>query len=273
MSVQDEQIPVIEKIEESKLPEPVEEGEIQILSKDFFDIQLAFAKKSLQLAEQSKIPVNLDYVLSEGTNIRRKLDLYGDAHQEDWQKLLSSVENLPRDEMLHLIYSSYKDSQKKPEESEKHKYYGCFWYDITPGNEIFLHFANREKAGTSPLDDSRLQNRRDELKNMFKDISINHSEVTTVTSKSWTYNLPKFNRMFPEEYTQNAHEVKTGLSRFDYWGQFLERNGNVRQESRDSFLKKLNEAKSMEDLIECFPLHPKVPKCDIKYFYKNLEIE
>lgn len=274
MSSSDETPPIEEVTNKAELPEPVEEGEIQVISKELFDLQLTFAKKALELAESAEIPISLNYALSEGTNIRRKLDLYGEEHQEEWESLINSIEEMSQEEQLATIYEKYKLTLQSTEASkqDEHDYYGCFWYHITSENEVFLHFANREPSGESPISDSKFEQRRIELKEMFKHIKKAHPNATEVTSKSWTYNLPKFNRLFPEEYTKNAQQVKTGLSRFDYWGQFLQRSGEVRTESKKEFLKRLDQANSVDDLVDCFPLHPRVPKCNIQHFYQNLGI-
>ncbi len=274
MSSSDETPTVEEFTSKAELPELVEKGEVQVVSRELFDLQLTFAKKAQKLAESAESPLSLHYILSEGTNIRRKLGLYGEEHQEEWDYLINSIEKLPQDKQLTTIYEKYMTALQSTETSvqDKHQYFGCFWYHITADNQVFLHFANRDSSGESPIGDSRFEQRRLELKEMFQHIKVAHPNATEVTSKSWTYNLPKFNRLFPEEYTKNAQQVKTGLSRFDYWGQFLQRNGEVKTDSKNEFLKQLNNAQSADDLMECFPLHPKVPVCDIKYFYQSLGI-
>jgi hypothetical protein len=52
------------------------------------------------------------------------------------------------------------------------------------------------------------------------------------------------------------------------WGQFLTKEGQVREKMASDFLHCAEEQETLEATKQCFPYLPLRPKCSIDYFYR-----
>ena len=57
---------------------------------------------------------------------------------------------------------------------------------------------------------------------MFVDIREQVPEAEYVRGRSWMYNLPSYQRLFPAEYVRSAAPVEPELQFMSLWGQFLD---------------------------------------------------
>jgi hypothetical protein len=56
------------------------------------------------------------------------------------------------------------------------------------------------------------------------------------------------------------------------WGQFLNSEGEVNEEMKRTFLLKVNNAKSIDQLLQCFEFKILFPKTEIENFYRHFTI-
>ena len=109
--------------------------------------------------------------------------------------------------------------------------------------------------------------RKAELSAMFRHIKENHPDVETVRGGSWLYNISAYRRLFPLDYVRTAKPVGYETGFWALWGQFIARDGSLRQPGAGQFLECLDKQKTVEDCLKCFPYQVLRPECDIQVFY------
>jgi hypothetical protein len=106
---------------------------------------------------------------------------------------------------------------------------------------------------------------------MFRDIRSKVPEAKTVRGGSWLYNLEAYKRLFPFEYVSTAQQEDDEFPFLALWGQFLNRNGQLRDQIADPFLACIQEQDTLDGLKQCFPFQVLRPECTIDIFYKFYE--
>jgi len=134
--------------------------------------------------------------------------------------------------------------------------FGCFSYARLDGGSVRLHFWNREPGGRSPLAPGRRAARRAELTALGAHLRRTVDGATPVIGCSWLYNLDGYRRLFPPAYLASARVARDKFRSMTLWGQFLDREGRVREAGRRAFRAALARASSVDRLQECFPLQP-----------------
>ncbi len=238
----------------------IEGKESKEYSREFFDIQIKFARK---LSEVSGRP--LDDVLFNSTNLYKRLGVGSklDPSNPLWQEFISGMQV---HDLTNYTYQFYLRLKNRRIETDRERLtFGCFRYDYNPDSKIVrIHFGNRQASG-SPLDDP--EKRRQELRQMFEYIKKNHPDAEEVKGGSWLYNLQKYRDIFPPEYTSNLGEYDSKYQGLSIWGQFLDRNNNVRSKKAEEFLKSLDGVKDEREIYKAFPLHPLSAGTGIENFY------
>jgi hypothetical protein len=232
------------------------------LSPGFFDIQLRFADAAAQVTGLS-----FDQALLDFTSLY--LRFVGPAFDPAaplWQEYLHRLRLAP-DRVTWTC-----DFHEKTKNLEGNAYppspYGCFSYTYLPEtNTIRYHFLNADASGLSPLSRERMPARLAELKAMFEDIRREYGTRPAVRGNSWLYNTEAYARLFPPEYVRSSKVMPREYHYMSLWGQFLLRDGRVRQPMADTFLSCLPEHDSLEGLARCFPYHVLSPEGPITLLY------
>jgi hypothetical protein len=234
--------------------------------RDFFDLQLRFAEA---VSGTTSTPI-ADAVLLT-TNLHRRFGL-GDAPLDGatcpaWQEYARGLEVLAthrqRTDWTQTFYA------RSPEEQSAFPdhVFGCFEYHASDATDIVrLHFYNRDALG--PLSKARAEVRRRELERMFATIRTRFPNARYVAGTSWLYGTEGYRRLFPENYVRSRVVIESG-TRFQgmsRWGQFLDRDGNVRPALKEMFLR--NIARLNPDRHwEAFPLPSFRVRAPIDVFY------
>ena len=116
--------------------------------------------------------------------------------------------------------------------------------------------------------------RRCELTNLFACIRERFPHVTHVEGRSWLYGTEAYRRLFPADYVRSRVEIENdgrfqGMSR---WGQFLDRDGNVKPALRDLFLRNIDGLDTSR-LWQAFPLPSFRVGAPIEAFYAHYRFE
>ena len=157
----------------------------------------------------------------------------------------------------------------EPEPSDGRQFFGCFSY-VYPWRgmkKLRLHFENRETSEHGALSKARMPLRKSELSAMFRYIQAKHPDVQTVRGGSWLYNIPAYLRLFPLDYVKTAKPVGYETGFWALWGQFIARNGSIRQPAAAQFLKCLSQQETIEGCLQCFPYQVLRPECSVEKFY------
>lgn len=233
------------------------------LPREFFDIQIKFARK---LSEVSGRPFN--DVLLDSTLLYNRLGMGGkpDPNNPLWQEFISGMRE---QDLTNYAYQFYLRSKNKKIEAGKERLmFGCFRYDYDPASKaVRIHIGNIGKS-RSPL--ANREQRKQELRQMFENIKQTHPEAQQVKGDSWLYNLQKYRDLFPPEYTARLEEYDFEYQNFSVWGQFLDRNNNIRPEKAEEFLKSLDSVKDEREIHKAFPLRPLRVETSIENFYNFL---
>ncbi|MEM5448687.1 hypothetical protein [Paraburkholderia guartelaensis] len=148
---------------------------------------------------------------------------------------------------------------------------GCFSYAQEPHGGVRLHFNTRTDNGMSPLDSRQLAERQGELRTLIDQLcgqlreSGRASNDVLVHGTSWLYNVPAYRRIFPAAYIASAQPVAR-LRALSLWGQFLDRNGCVRNGAATMLLARIERAGAFADLLSCFPLQALAVQASVEVF-------
>jgi hypothetical protein len=236
--------------------------------RDFFDLQLRFAEA---VAEQTSTPI-ADAVLLT-TNFHRRFGL-GDPPANDtpdpaWQEYTRKLEALAthqqRADWTQLFYA--KSPDERP--AFPNHVFGCFSFHAGDATDIVrLHFNNRDALG--PLSKARAEVRRGELESMFTYVRKRFPNAVHVEGRSWLYGTEAYRRLFPEDYVRSRVIIESG-NRFygmSRWGQFLDRDGNVKPELKEMFLRNIARL-NPDRLWEAFPLPSFRVRAPIEVLYDH----
>lgn len=241
---------------------------MQLISKDFFKLQVDFA----QLWSNKK-NVSYDQALFENTCLYVRLLGYNDINRpsiqnNEWIKILNEK---PQDTMKQVDYFYdlyiYYETTKKPSPPPT----ACFSYNYHNESNIFeLHFINADSKGN--FSKERTSIRYDELKKLFEDIKNKNHNDALVKIGTWMLNIDAFKRFFPLEFTEKATFLETPLTQnYTHWGQFLTKEGYLKKESALLFLNKVR-SNTFDHINKYFLLPAKISFLELPYFFKFYNI-
>ncbi|MBV8191540.1 MAG: hypothetical protein JO339_30170 [Alphaproteobacteria bacterium] len=235
-------------------------------AKDFFDLQLLFARR---VAELRGIP--LERAVLDYTNIYIRLAI-GRGFCADhplWRAYVGGLNAAPdAGEWTHRFHLGRPPSEPPNVVAT----FGCFSYAVQQGGRIRLHFANRESGSLSPLAVSRSDARRHELRHLLAHVERTQPAARTVAGVSWLYNLPQYRRLFPQTYLASARVVGDRFRNMPLWGQFLDRHGALKPAAAKTFRERLSRLSSPDALLDCFPLQPLAVEAPVGDFYRALRL-
>lgn len=236
-------------------------------SRDYFALQIEFAKKASEL-----LNISLADTLIEYTGFYKTFRISGWKFDKDdltWLKYLKEIQK-----STNLVDTTYDFYLKRLEGREQQdvnisKQFGCFSYENSPEeNCIYIHFRNLDGAEPGPLSLAKKDIRLKELTEMFSEIKHKNTTVKYVAGFSWLYNLEAYRRLFPQEYTQDMQVNSEWFRSSAIWGQFLDSAGEIKTDLTHKFLKDVHHAKTLVELKTSFPFKLLEPKTEINNFYK-----
>jgi hypothetical protein len=108
---------------------------------------------------------------------------------------------------------------------------------------------------------------------MFESIKKYRPQTKVVQGGSWLYNLRSYQRLFPDTFIANMKVEEIPFPRSSgIWGQFLNNQGNVSETMKHAFLERVRDAKTIEQLLQCFEFRILFPKTQIEDFYSHFRI-
>jgi hypothetical protein len=236
-------------------------------SKDFFDLNLKFARRISDVTGQG-----LEKALLEYTHLYLAFGLGRDFDDENsiWQSYLHRLKNQP-----DLVASTHRfylgQTAKRPKPEPEHAF-GCFSYTLWTDCRVRLHFRNAmNKRGA--LQTRNISERLAELKSMFGYLKKTVPIMSTVVGGSWLYNIEAYRRLFPPNYLESAQAGEGEYQFISLWGQFLCHDGDVRQPMAERFLQAMETQKTLEGLKNCFPYQVLRLASSMKNFYLYYGIE
>lgn len=102
-----------------------------------------------------------------------------------------------------------------------------FDYSILNDKVASLSFSNLITS-VNPLREKELENRREEMKWIFRQIKDNYPQIEYITSVSWMWNLEVLNKIIPKKFIESVHEYNNHeIYDSKYWCQLIMYNGGL----------------------------------------------
>lgn len=235
---------------------------VRIRGRAFFDLQIACARRVRELTGLS-----LDRALLDYTNLYVRFGLGRDFRSGNprWREY---VEGLRAAEDAGAFTERFyrRDAEARTAPPLKASF-GCFSYALSDSGAVRLHFWNVEPGGRSPLARDRAGRRRAELTALCGHLARHVDPTAPVKGCSWLYNLEGYRRLFPPSYLASARAARNRFRSMPLWGQFLDREGRVREAGRDAFLSALARLGSPDGLQACFPLQALAMRAPARDFF------
>lgn len=233
--------------------------------KDFFALQLLFARKMATLTQQTAH----DAVrLSTALYRIMGLDWSLDPQRPTWQAYVQGLsQDGTEEEWTNWTYGFYLARYDQlPKYSTPR--WGCFSYEYYAEQKIIrLHFANLDASGYGPLSSLRKEARIAELTSLFTHIKEKHPDAQSVHGGSWLYNRVEYIRLFPAEYRPSSRPSTLLLVGRGTWGQFLRHDETINQRTASLFREQVEQLRDSEKCMECFPYPTLLREGPIQAFY------
>lgn len=233
-------------------------------AKDFFDLQLQFARR---LAEIGAMP--LEMALLDYTNLYVRFvgDRRFDRVNSIWLAYLAGLGS--EVDLGDWTYRFYVARPNRAHPESVIATFGCFSYAMGEPGQIPLHFQNADGDKRGPLSMDRWAARVSELTSLVGHIRSMHGEaVKEVAGVSWLYNLTAYRRLFPASYVASAAVAENKFRNMPLWGQFLNRYSGVRKGAVTVFARRLSGRTNINELGQCFPLQPLAVSAPIEAFFE-----
>lgn len=235
--------------------------------REFFELQLVFARKTTAVTQKSYQETILHY-----TALYRilGLDWSFDPSNPIWRAYLQGLQSEKSDtEWTYQFYLTRFDQLPQYRTPR----WGCFSYEYYAETQVIrIHFANLDVSGYGPLTTRRKEARLVELASMFKHIQEKHPVARMVQGGTWLYNRHEYKRLFPVEYGQSARIDKPHLQTRGLWGQFLRHDGKINEKTASLFLERISQLQLPEYYAQCFPYQSLLTKAPIELFYEFYRI-
>lgn len=184
------------------------------------------------------------------------------------------------------------NSKPTPYHDENGTRFGCHYYNYDEQNKtISVHFFNAEfeeewvgckDISRGPLAKEKLERRKHELSDMFRDIKEKHPDALRVHGKSNLYSMKPaegedrsaYLRLYPPTYEVGdiVYDLKPWSQGTTVWGQFLGGNNKTpgeygfKEDMAASFMEKVKDTPT-EKLAEALPQPPRTAEGKIQDFY------
>lgn len=227
--------------------------------KEFFYFQLYFAKKVGDVLQ-----IDFETSIHDYTCIAKdllKISEYPCKDKKEWQALFSKdvKKLLNQGDLNHIADAFYNHYTTLPHSTwipvDKSKLeYGMFSYNFYPNDEtVNLHAGNINRGESLSSFSSQYKNRNKiDLYKLVKDVKKSYPNIKTVRCSSWINNIKSFTEIFPKTY-QESLQIVPNKNFLGIWQQFLDKDGQIKEELVQEFITNVDKANTMEELTVTFP--------------------
>lgn len=242
------------------------------MTRDYLDLQLTFSE-----AIASKVACSSAQAVLKYTNFFRRFGLGNPTKASSsifWQRYSNKLDTLSSydEKLAWTLYMSENAPVEQLPTSQKP--FGYFSLELSnEGKRVRSHFYSIDHGEVSPLHESQLNQRKQDLKNLFTHVKHYYPNAEEVVGASWLYNTQVYQNLFPPAFIESKR-VLTGMTSFQgmsSWGQFLTYKGDVKANLKEQLLKNL-ETIDPDRLWELFPLPTFLLNAPIQTFYDHFGI-
>ena len=237
-------------------------------AKAFFALQLDFARRAGAFTDE---PWTMS--IRRFTNLPALVGIGGPDRDRLWDDLVAdnAVPGEDAPELLDALHARYVAYDSEHPTDTRRAHFGCFaleypWRGTRKGR---LHFRNAEPAGVRCLGEERRAERRDELASLVAHAQRECDGIEIVRGGSWLYNTEAYRRLFPQVYIASARIVPHEPNYLSTWGQFVARDGALREASAAGFRRRIHAAKSIAECVAAFPLPKLQLECPFEAFVEH----
>lgn len=234
----------------------------------FFDLQVRFAHEAARLTGAPLASALLDW-----TNLYVRLGAGRefDAARPLWAAYASGIdESAPFEQHCEWTWRYLQQCPIHRASPDVIAAFGCFSYARDAHGGVRLHFDPRANNGISPLDIGQSPARRAELRRLIEHVCEHLPGGSSLESQgtSWLYNVPAYRRLFPEVYVASAQPVARWRA-LSFWGQFLDRYGEVREAQAAAMLARVAQLRHIEKITQCFPFQALAVRAPIQLLLEH----
>ncbi len=229
----------------------------------FFELNLLFAQRIAEVSTQTLDDALLNYTI---LYTRFGLGRDFDPANPTWQEYLDGLRRVQ--DLTAYTDEFYRTRPARPDLPAGQPDFGCFSYEVWPDSRIRLHFHNADTSDYGPLSGQRIDARLSELRQMFRHLKRYIETPTTVVGGSWLYNIEAYRRLFPPAFLATARVSYADYPFLVLWGQFLDRNGQIKEDLAGQFLDCLKAHCDLEGIKRCFPFPVWRLECPVHFFYE-----
>jgi len=228
-------------------------------SKEYFALQLSCTERVAGVCSLS-----FEEALLNHTNLYLQfVDRSFDPAHPTWRAYLAGLSRAQDRAMWTATF--YRARKELAHQSP----YGCFSYSYYADEKtVRIHFSNADASGYGALSWERRPIRLQELKSLFVAIQSQQPDAEWVRGGSWLYNLAAYRALFPPQFLATARPIGGEMQYMSLWGQFLRRDGQLREAAASTFLSNLHAQNTLEGIEHCFPCQVLRPECSIAHFYE-----
>jgi hypothetical protein len=232
----------------------------------FFEAQLAFARRVAGITAQP-----FDTTALRFTALYRILGLDPpfDPAQPVWSAFAALLdETAPMEVLATQARDFYLARFDQIPQMSANRHWGCFAFDYNATTQyVRLHFSQQDRSGLGPLSSERMPARLAEVRAMFDHIHETLPGARQVRGGSWLYNREAYTRLFPASFGASAKLDKPHYQFRGLWGQFLRHNLTANEPLTGTFLERVEQMNTAQEMADCFPCQSLVTCAPIADFY------
>ncbi len=216
-------------------------------AREFVELQVEFARRVSVVVDLPLEDSLRDYTMLESG------ELFGTRNDPGaWLSFVDGI-GRRRGSLAGWAYEFYLERLKERPAPNTSARIGCFVFDYTPADRsISLHLL-RDPARKGTLSRRHRGERQREIREMFRTISADYPSATLVRGRSWLYHIDAYRCLFPPAYLASAKSIGYVTKGPSLWGQFVARDGKLREPASSAFMAQVEAAKSEVALLRSFP--------------------
>ncbi|HEX6386568.1 MAG TPA: hypothetical protein VF177_18000 [Anaerolineae bacterium] len=237
---------------------------------DRFALQFALAQKIAAVA-----PMPLSQALFAYTQVWYWIKI-GAPHSNQnpvWVRYMAGLIESDDPQAWTAAFCREREGADVLDPAAKNPRFGCFSYSHWSRRLIRIHFSPQQPMPEGILDRAHMADRLAELKALFSHVKSHMPKARRVRGGSWLYNVEAYRRLFPPKYIETAKVVRGDWQYMALWGQFYDRCGRVKEEMAAPFLACVEQQRTLERVLDCFPYQVLQPDSAIQHFYDFYQID
>ena len=109
------------------------------------------------------------------------------------------------------------------------------------------------------------------MKRLLRFVKATYPGIECFTSYTWLQNIPNYRALFPPSFLERLVVMRDKF--LGLWGQFVKWDGSANQTNYNLFIRRLQQATTLDETIDSIPLKVLGATRPIQEFYDFYEIQ